>query len=149
LVFTIRPHELCHRPDHRERLAAARESHKVPHSPGPPGVLAQPLTAIRALAGHKFWANKISIAEDARVNAPMLTSHSRVTDSYLLALARMSYQGRRFAAVLPMTRGLRRLIQFGLGKTAQHVLHPFGGRLASMDRRLLIFTHGTTPTRSG
>ena len=61
---------------------------KYPNSPGPPSIVAQSLAAIRALAGHEFWADKISIVDDAHVSAALLTSHSRVTDSYLLALAR-------------------------------------------------------------
>jgi uncharacterized protein len=61
---------------------------KYPNSPGPPSVVTQSLTAIRALSGHEFWTDKISIADTGRVAAAELTSHSRVTDSYLLALAR-------------------------------------------------------------
>jgi len=45
------------------------------------------LAAIRGLPGHKFWPDALSIA-DAEFFAPeLLSSHSRVTDSYLLALA--------------------------------------------------------------
>lgn len=60
---------------------------KYPNSPGPPSVVLQSLTAIRGLAGHKFWPDDLSIA-DAEFFAPeLLSSHSRVTDSYLLSLA--------------------------------------------------------------
>ena len=60
---------------------------KYPNSPGPPSVVLQSLAAIRGLAGHKFWPDHLSIA-DAKFFAPeLLCSHSRVTDSYLLALA--------------------------------------------------------------
>ena len=60
---------------------------KYPNSPGPPSVVLQSLTAIRGLPGHRFWADDLSIA-DAEFFAPdLLSSHSRVTDSYLLALA--------------------------------------------------------------
>lgn len=60
---------------------------KYPNSPGPPSVVLQSLGAIRGLAGHRFWPDDISIA-DAEFFAPeLLSSHSRVTDSYLLALA--------------------------------------------------------------
>jgi uncharacterized protein len=45
------------------------------------------LSAIRGLPGHRFWPDDISIA-DAEFFAPeLLCSHTRVTDSYLLALA--------------------------------------------------------------
>jgi toxin-antitoxin system PIN domain toxin len=61
---------------------------KYPNSPGPPSVVVQSLTAIRALPGHVFWPDSLSIAEDAFFAAGLLSSHARVTDSYLLALAR-------------------------------------------------------------
>ena len=60
---------------------------KYPNSHGPPSVALQSLAAIRGLPGHKFWPDDLSIA-DAEFFAPeLLSSHSRVTDSYLLALA--------------------------------------------------------------
>jgi len=60
---------------------------KYPNSPGPPSAVLQSLIAIRGLAGHNFWPDDLSIA-DAEFFAPeLLSSHSRVTDSYLLALA--------------------------------------------------------------
>lgn len=61
---------------------------KYPNSPGPPSVVAQSLAAIRVLTGHKFWSDNISIADHSHVATALLSSHSRVTDSYLLALAR-------------------------------------------------------------
>jgi uncharacterized protein len=60
---------------------------KYPNSPGPPSVVVQSLAAIRRLPGHKFWPDKISIADDEFFASALLSSHSRVTDSYLLALA--------------------------------------------------------------
>ncbi len=60
---------------------------KYPNSPGPPSAVVQSLMAIRGLSGHKFWPDKISIAEDAFFASALLSSHSRVSDSYLLALA--------------------------------------------------------------
>lgn len=48
---------------------------------------------IRGLSGHKFWADKISVADKAFFASELLSSHSRVTDSYLLALAN-SNRGR-------------------------------------------------------
>ncbi len=60
---------------------------KYPNSPGPPSAVVQSLMAIRGLSGHKFWPDKISIADDAFFASALLSSHSRVTDSYLLALA--------------------------------------------------------------
>jgi len=61
---------------------------RYPNSPGPPGAVAGALVAIRGLPGHEFWADSISLADSSLVDASLLSSHSRVTDSYLLALAR-------------------------------------------------------------
>jgi uncharacterized protein len=66
---------------------------KYPNSPGPPSTVADALVKIRALAGHAFWADSISLADSSFVDASLLSSHTRVTDSYLLALAR-SNKGR-------------------------------------------------------
>src|SRR5438105_690885 len=59
---------------------------KYPNSPGPPSVVVQSLRAIRALPGHVFWPDSVSIADDSYFAARLLSSHGRVTDSYLLAL---------------------------------------------------------------
>jgi len=61
---------------------------KYPNSPGPPSAVASALSAIRALGGHQFWPDSISLVEGDLVDPALLSSHSRVTDSYLLALAR-------------------------------------------------------------
>ena len=61
---------------------------KYPNSPGPPSAVVSALQAIRALPGHAFWPDSLSMAESGFVDASLLTSHARVTDSYLLALAR-------------------------------------------------------------
>lgn len=66
---------------------------KYPNSPGPPSFVTKLLAAFRELPGHHFWPDKISIADSSHVDVRLLSSHSRVTDSYLLALAR-SYRGR-------------------------------------------------------
>lgn len=60
---------------------------KYPNSPGPPSTVTNALLAIRALAGHAFWPDSISLADGALIDASLLSSHARVTDSYLLALA--------------------------------------------------------------
>lgn len=66
---------------------------KYPNSPGPPSVVAKLLTAFRELPGHHFWPDNISIADSAHVEVGLLSNHSRVTDSYLLALAQ-AHRGR-------------------------------------------------------
>lgn len=60
---------------------------KYPNSPGPPSVVLQSLTAICGLPGHQFWADDLSFADAEFFAADLLSSHSRVTDGYLLALA--------------------------------------------------------------
>ena len=66
---------------------------KYPNSPGPPGVVVQSLQAIRALPGYVFWPDSLSIADDSFFASALLSSHARVTDSYLLALAH-AHKGR-------------------------------------------------------
>ena len=61
---------------------------KYPNSPGPPSVVVAALAAIRALPGHTFWPDSISLVGNSLVDPNLLSSPSRVTDSYLLALAR-------------------------------------------------------------
>lgn len=61
---------------------------KYPNSPGPPSVVASALSAIRALPGHTFWPDSISLVASASIDPELLSSHGRVTDSYLLALAK-------------------------------------------------------------
>ena len=75
---------------------------RYPNSPGSPGAVMTSLAAMRALPGHRFWADTISISDAQLVDGSRLSSHGQVTDSYLLALA-----------------------------------HAHGGRLASMDRKLV------------
>lgn len=70
---------------------------KYPNSPGPPSAVLQSLTAIRALPGHRFWPDDLSIADAGFFAVELLSSHSRVTDSYLLALARA--KGGRLATM--------------------------------------------------
>jgi len=61
---------------------------KYPNSPGPPSALVVALQAMRAMAGHAFWPDSISLVGSTFVDASQLISHTRVTDSYLLGLAR-------------------------------------------------------------
>ncbi len=60
---------------------------RYPNSPGSPATMAQILKGLRALPGHRFWADDVSLADTDRIDAERLLSHSQVTDSYLLALA--------------------------------------------------------------
>lgn len=58
---------------------------KYPNSPGPPSAALRSLIAIRGLPGHRFWPDDISIADATYLAPELLSSHARVTDSYLLA----------------------------------------------------------------
>ena len=84
-------------PYHGERSSADRRPPKVPQLAGPAEFRCSALAALRALPGHHFWPDKISIADDLHVHVALLSSHSRVTDSYLLALARA--HGGRLASM--------------------------------------------------
>ena len=66
---------------------------RYPNSPGTPAAVATNLAALRALPGHVFWADDISLMDPAWVDADRLLSHGQVTDSSLLALAR-AHQGQ-------------------------------------------------------
>ncbi len=66
---------------------------KYPNSPGPPSAVMAALVAIRDLPGHVFWPDSISLAITTSVDRALLSHHARVTDSYLLALAR-AHQGQ-------------------------------------------------------
>lgn len=61
---------------------------KYPNSPGPPSTVASTLATIRGLPGHAFWPDNIRLIDCKFVDAALLSRHARVTDSYLLALAR-------------------------------------------------------------
>lgn len=63
---------------------------KYPSSPGPPSTVAAALAAIRRLPGHAFWPDSISLLECEWAEPALLSVHSRVTDSYLLALAKVN-----------------------------------------------------------
>lgn len=92
---------------------------KYPNTPGPPSVVLQSLSAIRALAGHRFWPDNLSIADTAFFAPELLSSHSRVTDSYLLALAhanggRLATMDRKLATeVVPEGRKALELVEPG------------------------------------
>jgi uncharacterized protein len=63
---------------------------KYPNSPGPPRALVSSLAAKRGLGGHAFWPDAISLLDSPLADPNLLSSHGRVTDSYLLALARLN-----------------------------------------------------------
>lgn len=64
-----------------------------PNCPGSPAAVAGILAGLRALPGHTFWPDDISLLDADRIETERLLNHGQVTDSYLLALAR-AHRGR-------------------------------------------------------
>ena len=62
---------------------------RYPNSPGSPAAVAELLARFRELSGHAFWPDDVSLLDREHVNAARLLDSAHVTDSYLLALARM------------------------------------------------------------
>lgn len=60
---------------------------RYPNSPGAPSAVMPLMKRLRALPGHTFWPDDISMVDDARVDGARLLGSGQVTDSYLLALA--------------------------------------------------------------
>lgn len=60
---------------------------RYPNSPGTPAAVAPLLATLRALPGHVFWPDDISLLDAERVDAARLLGSAQVTDTYLLALA--------------------------------------------------------------
>lgn len=65
--------------------------------PGSPAVVAEVLVRLRALGGHVFWAEDVSLLDGAIVDTTRLLNAAHVTDTYLLALARS--KGGRLATL--------------------------------------------------
>lgn len=61
---------------------------RYPNSPGTPAAVAPLMAGLRALPGHVFWADSLSLLAAEGFDATRLLSAGQVTDSYLLALAR-------------------------------------------------------------
>jgi toxin-antitoxin system PIN domain toxin len=66
---------------------------KYPNTPGSPAKVAAIVTELRALSGHGFWPDDISLVGDQRVDTGQVLTSGQVTDSYLLALA-IAHGGR-------------------------------------------------------
>lgn len=89
---------------------------KYPNSAGSPAAVAPLVTRLRALPGHVFWKDDLSLMESDLVNVYQITTPGQVTDSYLLALAvanngQLATLDRRLS-----TTAVRR------GKAALHVI---------------------------
>jgi len=66
---------------------------KYPGAPTSPATIAALVASLRTLAGHVFWPDDISLVGDARIEPAQILTSSRVTDTYLLALA-TAHDGR-------------------------------------------------------
>jgi uncharacterized protein len=63
-------------------------STRYPNSPGTPAAVAEILAVMRALPGHEFWQDDLSLVGSEFVDTSRILTSAQVTDTYLLALAR-------------------------------------------------------------
>lgn len=61
---------------------------RYPNSPGSPLLVAPLLRALRAMSGHTFWPDDLSLVASPHVHQNRLYRSHSITDTYLLALAR-------------------------------------------------------------
>lgn len=66
---------------------------RYPNSPGTPAAVAANLAGMRALPGHRFWPDDISLMDASHIDTARMLHSAQVTDSYLLALAH-AHDGR-------------------------------------------------------
>ena len=60
---------------------------RYPNSAGSPAAVAPLIARLRALPGHVFWKDDLSLIECAVVDPTRIATPAQVTDTYLLALA--------------------------------------------------------------
>lgn len=70
---------------------------RYPNSPGSPAVVIGIVESLRALPGHRFWPDDISLAKETGVDSDHILMPQQVTDTYLLALAKS--KGGRLATL--------------------------------------------------
>jgi toxin-antitoxin system PIN domain toxin len=66
---------------------------KYPNTPGSAALVADIVARLRALPGHVFWPDDISLVASPHVDASAVLTAAQVTDTYLLALA-VAHGGR-------------------------------------------------------
>ncbi len=64
-------------------------SPRYPSSSGNPAAVAEILEILKGLGSHEFWPDDISLLDRNAIDATRLLNSSQVTDSYLLALAKV------------------------------------------------------------
>lgn len=67
-------------------------STRYPNSPGTPAMVASIFAGMRALAGHQFWPDDLSLTASEFVDPSRILTSAQTTDTYLLALARSRNQ---------------------------------------------------------
>lgn len=60
---------------------------RYPNTPGTPAAVAELFAILRALGGHEFWPDDITLFDSQRIDTTRLLDSAQVTDTYLLALA--------------------------------------------------------------
>jgi toxin-antitoxin system PIN domain toxin len=60
---------------------------RYPNSPGAPAAVAPLVAGLRALPGHVFWPDDITLMDSGIIDGSRLLDAGQITDSYLLALA--------------------------------------------------------------
>ncbi len=61
---------------------------RYPNSPGSPVLVAGIVAKLRALPGHVFWPDDVSLIGSTDVDSSRILTSAQVTDTYLLALAK-------------------------------------------------------------
>jgi hypothetical protein len=62
-------------------------SRRYPNSPGTPAAVAELVERLRAVPGHAFWPDDLSLLDHRRIDRSRLLDSGQITDSYMLALA--------------------------------------------------------------
>jgi toxin-antitoxin system PIN domain toxin len=60
---------------------------RYPNSPGTPAAVAELMAGLRALPGHEFWPDDLTLFDSQRIHSERLLDSAQVTDTYLMALA--------------------------------------------------------------
>jgi toxin-antitoxin system PIN domain toxin len=63
-------------------------SPRYPGGPGTPSAVAPLMARLRALSGHAFWSDEVSLLDENIIDLERLLSVEQVSDTYLLALAK-------------------------------------------------------------
>ncbi|OHV82489.1 TA system VapC family ribonuclease toxin [Ensifer sp. LCM 4579] len=62
---------------------------KYPNSPGSPALVMEIVGKLRSLPGHCFWPDDVSLVGSGNVASAKILTSAQVTDTYLLALAKV------------------------------------------------------------